>query len=176
MLLKSDNLMAEALLRTSAEDFTQQPLNFKQTTQALVVMLRELGIELEIANIADGSGLSRYNLLSAEHVMAVLKVIATHQDYQYLLDSLPVAGIKGTLKYKRYFNKPPLKHNVMAKTGSMLGVSNLAGQFEASNGKRYLFVLIENGLSPKIQQKQKAPFPAILLQNLMDMPLVHLSN
>ncbi|WP_434951868.1 D-alanyl-D-alanine carboxypeptidase/D-alanyl-D-alanine endopeptidase [Shewanella sp. HL-SH4] len=176
MLLKSDNLMAEALLRTSAEDFKQQPLNFKQTTQALVVMLRELGIELEMANIADGSGLSRYNLLSAEHVMAVLKVIATDQDYQYLLGSLPVAGIKGTLKYKRYFTKPPLKFKVMAKTGSMLGVSNLAGQFQASNGKMYLFVLIENGLSPKIKRKQKAPFSAILLQNLMDMPLVRLPN
>lgn len=173
MLLQSDNLMAEALLRTSAEYYQQQPLNFKQTTQSLVLMLRELGIELEMANIADGSGLSRYNLLSAEHVMAVLKVIANHQDYQYLLESLPVAGIKGTLQYKRYFNKPPLKYKVMAKTGSMLGVSNLAGQFEASNGKRYLFVLIENGLSPKIKKTQKAPFSAILLQNLMDMPLVH---
>ena len=60
----------------------------------------------------------------------------------------------------------------MAKTGSMLGVANLAGQFVASNGKTYLFVLIENGLSPQIKRKQKAPFSAVLLQGLMDIPLV----
>ena len=172
MLLKSDNLMAEALLRTSAEKYVNQPLNFNQTTKAFVAMLQEFGIDLTTANVADGSGLSRYNLLAAEHVMSVLKVIATDPNYHYLLDSLPVAGKSGTLRYKRYFNKPPLKNKVMAKTGSMLGVANLAGQFIASNGKTYLFVLIENGLSPQIKRKQKAPFSAVLLQGLMDMPLV----
>ena len=172
MLLKSDNLMAEALLRTSAEKYVNHPLNFNQTTKAFVAMLQELGIDLTIANVADGSGLSRYNLLSAEHVMSVLKVIASDPSYQFLINSYPVAGKSGTLKYKRYFNKPPLKHKVMAKTGSMLGVANLAGQFIASNGKTYLFVLIENGLSPQIKLKQKAPFSAVLLQGLMDIPLV----
>ena len=172
MLLKSDNLMAEALLRTSAEKYFNHPLNFNQTTKAFIAMLQDLGIDLRIANVADGSGLSRYNLLSAEHVMSVLKVIATDPSYQFLLNSFPVAGKSGTLRYKRYFNKPPLKNKVMAKTGSMLGVANLAGQFVASNGKTYLFVLIENGLSPQIKRKQKAPFSAVLLQGLMDIPLV----
>ncbi|QIR14620.1 D-alanyl-D-alanine carboxypeptidase/D-alanyl-D-alanine endopeptidase [Shewanella aestuarii] len=172
MLLDSDNLIAEALLRTSAEHYFSHSVNFSQTTQAMVDILTDLGIDLTNANIADGSGLSRYNLLSAQQVLAVLKLMANTKQYQYLLSSLPIAGKSGTLKYKRYYNKAPLKNKVQAKTGSMLGVANLAGEFTASNGKRYLFVLIENGLSPTIKKHQKAPFSAIVLQNLMDIPLV----
>ena len=92
-------------------------------------------------------------------------------EYHFLLDSLPESGVSGTLRYKRYFNKSPLKHHVFAKTGSMLGVANLAGKVKASNGHEYLFVLIENGISPQIKKQQKAPFSAVFLQTMMDVPL-----
>ncbi|MGZ9898285.1 D-alanyl-D-alanine carboxypeptidase/D-alanyl-D-alanine endopeptidase [Shewanella gaetbuli] len=172
MLLDSDNLMAEALLKTSAEYYYGEAANLNKAAQTLRTVLNQLGIDLGAANIADGSGLSRYNMLSAAHVLNTLKFIVEHEEYHYILDNLPLSGRTGTLQYKRYFNRAPLKNKVIAKTGSMLGVSNLAGQFEASNGKKYIFVVFENGLSPKIKKEQKASYSALLLQKLMDMPLV----
>ncbi|UAL41641.1 D-alanyl-D-alanine carboxypeptidase/D-alanyl-D-alanine-endopeptidase [Shewanella inventionis] len=170
MLLKSDNLIADSLLKKLGESYYQSPSDFARSSQALKAILYSLGIDLAGANIADGSGLSRYNLLSAQQVLNVLTTVYQHPEYHFLLDTLPESGVSGTLRYKRYFNKSPLKNHVFAKTGSMLGVANLAGKVKASNGHDYLFVLIENGLSPQIKKQQKAPFSAVFLQTMIDVP------
>jgi len=170
MLLKSDNLIADSLLKKIGEDYYQAPSDFARSSQAMKTILYSIGIDLSNANIADGSGLSRYNLLTAEHVLRVLTTLYQQPEYRFLLDFLPESGVSGTLHYKQYFNKSPLKHHVFAKTGSMLGIANLAGKVKVSNGHDYLFVLFENGLSPQIKQQQKAPFSAIFLQNMMDIP------
>ncbi|WP_418356929.1 D-alanyl-D-alanine carboxypeptidase/D-alanyl-D-alanine-endopeptidase [Shewanella basaltis] len=171
MLLKSDNLIADSLLKKVGESYYQSASDFARSSQAMKAILYSLGIDLADANLADGSGLSRYNLLSAEQVLSVLTTVYQMPEYHFLLDSLPESGVSGTLRYKRYFNKSPLKHHVFAKTGSMLGVANLAGKVKASNGHEYLFVLIENGISPQIKKQQKAPFSAVFLQTMMDVPL-----
>ena len=170
MLLKSDNLIADSLLKKLGESYYQSPSDFARSSQAMKAILYSLGIDLAGANIADGSGLSRYNLLSAQQVLNVLTTVYQHPEYHFLLDTLPESGVSGTLRYKRYFNKSPLKNHVFAKTGSMLGVANLAGKVKASNGHDYLFVLIENGLSPQIKKQQKAPFSAVFLQTMIDVP------
>ncbi|AZG36365.1 D-alanyl-D-alanine carboxypeptidase/D-alanyl-D-alanine-endopeptidase [Shewanella psychromarinicola] len=170
MLLKSDNLIADSLLKKLGEDYYQAPSDFAQSSQALKTILYSIGIDLSNANIADGSGLSRYNLLTPEHVLSVLTTLYQQPQYRFLLNLLPESGVSGTLRYKRYFNKSPLKNHVFAKTGSMLGIANLAGKVNVSNGHDYLFVLFENGLSPQIKKQQKAPFSAIFLQTMMDVP------
>ncbi|QDE31344.1 D-alanyl-D-alanine carboxypeptidase/D-alanyl-D-alanine-endopeptidase [Shewanella polaris] len=170
MLLKSDNLIADSLLKKLGEDYYQAPSDFARSSQALKTILYSIGIDLSNANIADGSGLSRYNLLTPEHVLTVLTTLYQQPEYRFLLDLLPESGVSGTLRYKRYFNKSPLKHHVFAKTGSMLGIANLAGRVNVSNGHDYLFVLFENGLSPQIKKQQKAPFSAVFLQTMMDLP------
>lgn len=171
MLLKSDNLIADSLLKKVGEVYFQAPSDFARSSQAMKAILYSLGIDLADANLADGSGLSRYNLLSAEQVLSVLTTVYRMPEYHFLLDTLPESGVSGTLRYKRYFNKSPLKNHVFAKTGSMLGVANLAGRVKASNGHDYLFVLIENGLSPQIKKQQKAPFSAVFLQTMLDVPI-----
>ncbi|GGQ06860.1 D-alanyl-D-alanine carboxypeptidase/D-alanyl-D-alanine endopeptidase [Shewanella litoralis] len=171
MLLKSDNLIADSLLKKVGEVYFQAPSDFARSSQAMKAILYSLGIDLADANLADGSGLSRYNLLSAEQVLSVLTTVYQMPEYHFLLDTLPESGVSGTLRYKRYFNKSPLKNHVFAKTGSMLGVANLAGRVKASNGHDYLFVLIENGLSPQIKKQQKAPFSAVFLQTMLDVPV-----
>jgi len=170
MLLESDNLIADSLLKKLGEVYYQTPSDFARSGQALKTILYSIGIDLSTANIADGSGLSRYNLLTPEHVLSVLTVIYQQPEYRFLLDLLPESGVSGTLRYKRYFNKSPLKHHVFAKTGSTLGIANLAGRVNVSNGHNYLFVLFENGLSPQIKKQQKAPFSAVFLQTMMDVP------
>ncbi|MGX9463181.1 D-alanyl-D-alanine carboxypeptidase/D-alanyl-D-alanine endopeptidase [Shewanella sp. A14] len=170
MLLKSDNLIADSLLKKLGEAYYQTPSDFTRSSQALKTILYAIGIDLTNANIADGSGLSRYNLLTPEHVLSVLTTLYQQPEYHFLLELLPESGVSGTLRYKRYFNKSPLKHHVFAKTGSMLGIANLAGRVNVSNGHDYLFVLFENGISPHIKKQQKAPFSAVFLQTMMDVP------
>ncbi|WP_153914697.1 D-alanyl-D-alanine carboxypeptidase/D-alanyl-D-alanine-endopeptidase [Shewanella sp. TC10] len=138
--------------------------------KAIEHIMRELGLPFIEANIVDGSGLSRYNLITASQMMSLLQLIKTEQDLQYIENLLPISGQSGTLRYKKYFNQPPLKNEVAAKTGTMIGVENLAGYLNADNGKQYAFVIIENGLSPKAKKARLAPFSALLLQTINDLP------
>ncbi|WP_144207548.1 D-alanyl-D-alanine carboxypeptidase/D-alanyl-D-alanine endopeptidase [Shewanella donghaensis] len=180
MLEKSDNLIADSLLKKIGQSFFKQhPLTqsvnydnngFVIGATALQNILSELNLPFVEANLVDGSGLSRYNLLTSKQMLSVLQLIKIDKQFNYLEDLLPVAGKTGTLKYKDYFKQSPLKNQVSAKTGTMMGVDNLAGFITAENGKQYAFVIIENGLSPKAKKTRLAPFSALFLQTLNDLP------
>ncbi|AQS36017.1 D-alanyl-D-alanine carboxypeptidase, serine-type, PBP4 family [Shewanella psychrophila] len=171
MLIKSDNLIADSLLKQLGQKTFQRPGNFSNGSRALKEILSSEGIVLTHAQIVDGSGLSRYNLLSARQLSQVLSLIYTDPRFAQLIDSLPVAGVSGTLKYKTSFNKPPLREHIMAKTGSMQGVDNLAGFIRSDTQDDTLFVILENGQSPLEKKQQQAPFSALFLHSLMDNPL-----
>lgn len=186
MLQKSDNLIADSLLKQIGlsyfhqkkhkvnhhDDITQSARSdsFTLGARAIESIMLEIGLPFIEANITDGSGLSRYNLLTAQQMMSLLQFIKQDKDTQYIEQLLPVSGRSGTLKHKAYYNQPPLKNVVQAKTGTMMGVENLAGYITASNGKQYAFVIIENGLSAKAKKARLAPFSALFLQTLNDLP------
>ena len=94
-----------------------------------------------------------------------------HQDSRFspLIASLPQAGVSGTLKYRLGYNKPPLKQQVFAKTGSMQGVSNLAGFIRLPQRSDTLFVVLENGMSPDVKKQHKMSFNAEFLQHLISI-------
>ncbi|PMG28507.1 D-alanyl-D-alanine carboxypeptidase/D-alanyl-D-alanine-endopeptidase [Shewanella sp. 10N.286.52.C2] len=180
MLEKSDNLIADSLLKNIGQDFYRQTFNsdnieglyingFTMAAKALQSILIELNLPFNDANLVDGSGLSRYNLLTSAQMLSVLQLIDSDTRFQYLTEFLPISGKSGTLKYQQHFNKPPLKAAISAKTGTMLGVENLAGFIQAKNGKHYAFVIIENGLTPDAKQTRLAPFSALLLRRLYDL-------
>ncbi|MEI6859411.1 MAG: D-alanyl-D-alanine carboxypeptidase/D-alanyl-D-alanine-endopeptidase [Shewanella sp.] len=171
MLQKSDNLIADSLLKQLGKKIYQRPGNFSNGSQALKTILTREGIDLTHAKIVDGSGLSRYNLLSARQLSQVLNLINTDARFAQIMDSLPISGVSGTLKYKRSFNKAPLREHIMAKTGSMQGVDNLAGFIRSKTQDDTLFVILENGQSPLYKKQQQASFSALFLHSLMDNPL-----
>ncbi|BAJ02053.1 D-alanyl-D-alanine carboxypeptidase/D-alanyl-D-alanine endopeptidase [Shewanella violacea] len=171
MLIHSDNLIADSLLKQLGKNLFHRPGNFTNGSRALKDILTGEGIILTHAQIVDGSGLSRYNLLSASQLSQVLHLIYTDPRFRDLMDSLPVAGVSGTLKYKSGFNKPPLHKHVMAKTGSMQGVNNLAGFIRSDTQDDTLFVILENGQSPLDKKQQQLPFSALFLHTLMDNSL-----
>ncbi len=172
MLLKSDNLIADSLFKRVGQDYfndkEQTPASFTQGAMAMRRILTELGIDLTSANIVDGSGLSRYNLLSAKQLADVLTLIYRDPRFNSLLGSLPEAGISGTLKYRRGFVKPPLKQRIFAKTGSMQGVANLAGFIRLPSKRDILFVVLENGISPATKKLQRSAFSADFLTQLLN--------
>jgi len=146
MMKKSDNLIADSLFKTLGASYFQRAGNFRNGSKAVKAILAEQGIDLENAYLADGSGLSRHNLMSAELFMSVLKFVYKNDKQFELLSSFSVAGIDGTLKYHKGVRGKQFKGKVFAKTGSMKGVANLLGVVKSEQGDR-LFVLILNGYS-----------------------------
>ncbi len=143
MMKESDNLIADSLFKTLGGAYFQRPGNFSNGARAVKLVLNKHGINLENAYLADGSGLSRHNLMSAELLMAVLSYVYKNDPQLKLLSSFAVAGVDGTLKHYRAMHGELFTGRVIAKTGSMKGVSNLLGVASSSQGER-LFVLIVN--------------------------------
>jgi D-alanyl-D-alanine carboxypeptidase/D-alanyl-D-alanine-endopeptidase (penicillin-binding protein 4) len=91
---------------------------------------------------ADGSGLSRYNLVAPELLVALLERMTRSPNFQVFLDAMPVAGVDGTLTNR--MRGTPLAGNVRAKTGTLSGVRSLAGYFTTAAGERMVFAMLVN--------------------------------
>lgn len=167
MLLHSDNLIADTLLKRIGQVTYGTTGSFSNGSKAMTTILTKLGVNLETANIVDGSGLSRYNLLSAQQLYQVLQLIGSDNQLNYLIGQLPIAGESGTLKYRKGYNSPPLKGQILAKTGSMLGAVNLAGFIKQKDASYLPFVILENGHSPAVKDAEIAPFSVLLLQSIV---------
>ncbi|AGH80412.1 D-alanyl-D-alanine carboxypeptidase/D-alanyl-D-alanine-endopeptidase [Psychromonas sp. CNPT3] len=147
MLKNSDNLIADSLFKTLGAHYFNTSGNFRNGALALKLILEKQGIDLGNSYIVDGSGLSRHNLMSSKLFMKVLNYIYKHDKTLHILASFPIAGKDGTLKYHRGVHDTLLTEKVIAKTGSMKGVSNLLGRVSTARGDM-LFVVLLNAYVP----------------------------
>ncbi|HXG23976.1 MAG TPA: D-alanyl-D-alanine carboxypeptidase/D-alanyl-D-alanine-endopeptidase, partial [Chthonomonadales bacterium] len=139
----SDNLIAECLLKTlGAEKGKTQLGTTEHGIRVAKAALNRMGIDPDTLVMADGSGLSRHNLVSAHSVAALLRTMYAHPHAKTFLDSLPLAGVEGTLK--RRLKGTPAENNVRAKTGTMRNVSCLSGYVTTRDGEPLLFVILMN--------------------------------
>ena len=145
MMKESDNLYAEATYYQVAASTGKRPAKAGDAQKVERELLCKAGLDGERYRLADGSGLSLYNYLSAEAQVMLLRYVWQHPDiYRHLLPSLPIAGEDGTLK-KRMINTAA-QHNVQAKTGTVTGVSALSGYCTAPDGHRLAFSIINQGI------------------------------
>ena len=150
MMKKSDNLHAEAVFYQLAAAQAQQPYaTADDGAKMLHKLIKEVGHEPTRYKMADGSGVSLYNYLSPRLIADVLRYAYQHPDiYQHLRQSLPIAGIDGTLQNR--MKKSAAYRRVFAKTGTLTGVTSLAGYAIAPNGHTLAFVIInQNILTPR---------------------------
>jgi serine-type D-Ala-D-Ala carboxypeptidase/endopeptidase (penicillin-binding protein 4) len=141
MMKPSQNQIAETLLRTVARE-----LGGEGTASRAAIVVDSLFQAWELENIrmrlADGSGLSRYDLVSP----ALLVEILTHMDAsphrEVWITSLPIAGRDGTLASR--MEDPPLLDQVHAKTGSLSGIRALSGYLTTRSGERIVFSTVAN--------------------------------
>ena len=148
-LMESDNLCAEALLYHLAAQENVSPVSASQGCGVVSRFVKErLGVKGDIS-IADGSGLSVYNYLSADVVLRALRFAHTHKAvFDAFYTHLPQSGISGTMQNRTKETKAYGK--VRAKTGTVKGVCTLAGYAQAANGHLYAFVMLNSGLqSPR---------------------------
>ena len=137
----SQNLHVEMLLRTLGREVKQ----YGSLTAGLEVLQEfaaQAGIEPGEASFADGSGLSRLALVSPRAVSKLLKYMAGSPHFGAYLNSLPVAGVDGTLAER--LTGTPGRGRIRAKTGTMEHVNALAGYMELPSGKRLAFAIIGN--------------------------------
>lgn len=148
MMKRSDNQIADALFRTIGYQYYKRPATFQLSTLAMKQILRnKANIRLDNAIVADGSGLSRHNLISAQTMLQALEYIIQHEQQLQLMASFPIAAVDGTLSGRGSMINPPLAKNIHAKTGSLKGVYNLAGFMTNARGETIAFVQFINGYS-----------------------------
>jgi D-alanyl-D-alanine carboxypeptidase/D-alanyl-D-alanine-endopeptidase (penicillin-binding protein 4) len=104
--------------------------------------LRRLGVPEEEFAIADGSGLSRENLVTPAAFCALLKGMAKSPHIDVFKASLPTPGEKGTLAGR--MKTAPTNGRVWAKTGSIGGVRSLSGYIQSRDKELFAFSFIVN--------------------------------
>jgi PBP4 family serine-type D-alanyl-D-alanine carboxypeptidase len=131
----SDNFLAECLFKTLGAYYSGKIGNSFYATQAVMNFLEENEIpEFYELSIVDGSGISRFNEVTAASITNLLeKIYLDVEKYEFFKNSLSIAGKDGTLD--RRFRRSKLRGNFYGKTGTLNGVTSLSGYLETKSGK-----------------------------------------
>jgi D-alanyl-D-alanine carboxypeptidase/D-alanyl-D-alanine-endopeptidase (penicillin-binding protein 4) len=144
MLQQSDNVLAEFMARQVAIA-AHKPASFAGASSAVTSELAALGLPMAGVHIVDGSGISHLNTLTPDLLTALLSYDAQpdHARFHALFSGLPVAGWSGTLQ-NRYLSTTasPAAGALRAKTGTLDGVSALAGTVIDSSGRVLSFAVM----------------------------------
>jgi len=140
----SDNLLAESLIRLvgaargKGGDYDDGHLVEDQ-------FLKTLGLDTTRLTLADGCGVSRRDFVTAQSVANLLVAMHARPDWKTYYDSLPIAGVDGTLRKR--MKGTLAAGNVHAKTGSLGEVSCLSGYITSRSGSIYVFSVLNNNYS-----------------------------
>ncbi|MEG3922257.1 D-alanyl-D-alanine carboxypeptidase/D-alanyl-D-alanine-endopeptidase [Microcoleus sp. T3_A4] len=164
---ESNNLYAEVLLRLLGKVTGKMPVPQENTGESglkeLKTVLTQLGVNPNSYILADGSGLSRHNLITPEALVETLRLMANSPAASIYRQSLSIAGESGTLKNR--FNITPNRVILQAKTGTMSGVSALSGYIEVPNYEPLVFSIIVNQSDLSTAKMRSATDEIVLLLN-----------
>ena len=160
----SYNLGAENLLRVMAAA-DRGGTGIADTGLALIGHeLHEAGADTAAIFLADGSGVSRYSLISADAMVKFL--VARYHDrktFPVFQASLPLAGQNGTLAHR--MKGTAAVGNAAAKTGTMTGISSLAGYVKSADGRELAYCIFVNNV----------PRSTVAARSLQDAIVVYLA-
>ncbi len=129
----SDNFLAECLFKTIGAVYAHTQGNAFYSTQAVMKFIKDNGIYSDSTSLVDGSGLSRYDFVTVGAIAGVLeKMYFDQKNFQAYLNSLSIAGVDGTLRYRMIGT--PAENNFHGKTGTLSGISSLSGYLIRPNG------------------------------------------
>ncbi|MBC7773883.1 MAG: D-alanyl-D-alanine carboxypeptidase [Phycisphaerae bacterium] len=139
MMHQSDNFIAEQMLLVCAGmkfDLLKQDTMIKWMLDSTLTTLPQR------PRWVDGSGLSRYNLMTPQSIAQVLLKLWEEQPHERVLSFFPAAGVSGTVS-DYYVGKDKIPF-VFAKTGGMGGVQCLSGYLLCKSGKVLIFSFMHN--------------------------------
>ncbi|MFB3904246.1 MAG: D-alanyl-D-alanine carboxypeptidase/D-alanyl-D-alanine-endopeptidase [Acidobacteriota bacterium] len=150
---KSQNLYAEILLRALGAQV--KGIGSDQAGLEVVYeFLAEAGITPASARLHDGSGLSRYNLITPRSETMLLAHVASKPYFSDFMDTLAISGLDGTLRGRMVHGPGFLR--VFAKTGSLQSVTTLGGYVRANSGKIVSFSILNNNHSYSSDSARRA--------------------
>lgn len=137
----SQNLYADTLLKTLGSN--PPPGTAAKGREVVAEVLTSWGIAPNQYVLYDGSGLSRYNYVTAETLVAILRRLQREPRHAAAFEAaLPVAGRDGTLRGRLKGTRA--EGNVRAKTGSISNVRALAGYLRTLDEERLAFAIVAN--------------------------------
>ena len=146
MMKRSDNLFAEAVFYSIAHRQGGSKASARHARNYIYQLMQRAGIDTTPVHAADGSGLSLYNYTTPLAELQLLRYAWKDGTiYDGLLPTLPIAGEDGTLQSR--MKGTPAQGKVQAKTGTVTGVSALAGYLTAANGHRLCFSIMNQGIT-----------------------------
>jgi len=149
----SDNLSAEMILYALALNDSGAPAIAENGIETIKRLVDSIGLDPDDYSFADGSGVSRYSLVSAELLLELLKYMYRQPDFYRYYNSLSIAGLDGTLE-KRMIDSDA-EGRVYAKTGTLAGVSTLAGYVITLDANLIAFSILMQNFVEKTRVARK---------------------
>ncbi len=119
-------------------------------TRAILDFWSSRGVDTDGMNFYDGNGLSHSNAISPKQLVDALYAMRTSPWFEVFYESLPMAGLTGTLH--KAMKGSAAEGRVHAKTGTIGRVKSFAGYINTVSGRQLIFSLIVNDYSCRVKQ------------------------
>src|ERR1035437_4215240 len=159
----SQNFYAEQILKTIGLETLHYGTR-ENGIEAEFDVFKDMGINTDGMMLADGSGLSRLNLVSPRHFISLLNYMFKSKFFIPYFNSLPIAGVDGTLGSR--LKNTRAEGKIRAKTGYLTAVRSLYGYAFTGDNEPVAFSIIANNFN----------VPVKLAENLQDLVCLRLSN
>ncbi len=141
----SQNLHAELLLRLLGKVHGNEG-SFAEGARVVRQFMTSIGVDDNDFFFYDGSGMSMDDRIAPRAYTKLLTYAARQSWGVEWRDTLPIAGVDGTLSGR--FRNSPLKGRMWAKTGTMNESNALSGYLTTASGKTLAFSVMVNGHRP----------------------------
>lgn len=138
----SNNLMVRQLFMTIGAERAASPVMEADSIHVIQAWLASKGLRFPELILENGSGLSRNERISAQHMAAFLLAAYASPVMPEYLSALPIPSVDGTMANR--LRNSPSRGSAHLKTGTITGVSALAGYVHDHKGRRWVTVIMVN--------------------------------
>ena len=151
LMVESDNLTAELLIKTIGYEKNKSQGNWEDgLIRTREFLHNQVGLDSTSFSIKDGSGVSRYNYSSPNHMIKILSWAYNNQPIrENFLLSLPIGGENGTVKDRN------LPSNTYIKSGSLAAVTTISGYIINDKSNPIIFSIFMNGFGGSSDQYKR---------------------
>ena len=142
----SDNVGARNLMLSLSPGFPSRPATLAGAQKTVGMWLHEQGLAAGDVEVENGSGLSHSERAKPRALVQLLRKAWRADQAQAFFESLPVAGVDGTLKNRLRGGRAA--GQAYLKTGTLNDTRALAGYVHAASGKMYAVALMVNHADP----------------------------
>ncbi len=148
-LRRSNNMIAETLFKVAGGKFVGNTGSIEAARKMFEEFCSKQGLDYHDIRIADGSGVSKNNLMTARFMTEFLVAVSKLDNFEIYKAAMAEPGV-GTLSDRMLY----FKDNLRAKTGTLTDVSSIAGYITTRNGKEYAFDIMINDPKSKPADKK----------------------